>query len=337
MPTLRARSTFLAGSLTALIGLLSACGGGGGGGGGGTSSDARAQAAAVSPVTSVSPPANYAPTSAQAGALTYYNTERLRCGFGLLAQSAALDAAAQAHATYLANRWDADVNYTGGHTEVAGLSGYTGATPIDRIRAAGYTGATAAEGISYAQDVYLASADVDRGTRLMQMLLAVPYHAAALMNNTMEVGLGHSRSSVATMNSLVVTNGSRTAAGQQSSDVVTFPCEGSRVRAFTTGENPDPWVGSGWSAPYGPSILVRAPAGQRMRITGVTLYLAGSSTPLETRVLDVDSDPQQQLTSDTAAVLIRAQLSDGLAYTATISGTSGGTPFSRQFTFVAVN
>ena len=120
--------------------LIAACGGGGGGGGAprATASAAVASGQAASdgaalPSTLVSavPAASYAPWSEAQQAFALLNEERQRCGFGLLAQSAQLDAAAKAHAD-----WQI-LNNQLSHREVPGTPGFTGVTPLDRVSAAG--------------------------------------------------------------------------------------------------------------------------------------------------------------------------------------------------------
>lgn len=122
------------------VALLVACGGGGGGGTASTPTPNPTPTPTPTPtpvvvtsniVTSVSTP-TYAPVSEELAAFNLLNAERLRCGFGLLAQNPALDTAARGHADWLLIN-----NYTG-HYQIAGTTGFTGLTPDDRLVAAGY-------------------------------------------------------------------------------------------------------------------------------------------------------------------------------------------------------
>lgn len=91
--------------------------------------------------TSIAAP-TYPQGSGEQQTFTSLNGARSGGGFGKLAQDTKLDAAARAHAQYLASRFYSAGRFDPGaieaHTEVQGVSQFTGALPADRARAAGY-------------------------------------------------------------------------------------------------------------------------------------------------------------------------------------------------------
>ena len=135
----------------AAVAALTGCGGGGGSGTSAAAvstpvpktSPAPAPTSARQPVTSVPTP-TYAASSFQLAAFNHLNAIRGSLGLGLLAQNAALDGSAQAHANYI------KANGSGnGHIETAGVSGFTGMNPGDRMFAAGYNLSAASEDIAF--------------------------------------------------------------------------------------------------------------------------------------------------------------------------------------------
>lgn len=94
--------------------------------------------AEVALASSVASP-TYSAGSQQSDGFALMNERRVRGGAGALAQSVALDRAAQAHSNYLA------LNSGLSHDEASGRPGYTGATAPARAAAAGFTGPAVAE------------------------------------------------------------------------------------------------------------------------------------------------------------------------------------------------
>lgn len=180
-------SPFPAGfSLTLMAVALSACGGGG--------SSATTTTVAVIPtvatystlVTSVATP-SYASTD-NATISTLLSGVRIGSSAGLVAQSSALDVAAQNHANFLVNNsLVSDVTYLltlfngvlGGHYEDASKSAYTGATPQARTTAAGY-GGTVSELLSFGS----ASASDCMAAQENSV-----YHLAQLISPIVDVGI----------------------------------------------------------------------------------------------------------------------------------------------------
>lgn len=121
--------------------LLSACGGG-------TSSDQNSSSTAQVIPDQVIPaalqqaiPANYPANSQQSQILTAINGYRLKMGLGPLNQNTYLDQAATNHQVYLSQSWTNGIlEYPS--AEIAGRTGFTGASPLDRAKAAGWSQAS---------------------------------------------------------------------------------------------------------------------------------------------------------------------------------------------------
>lgn len=125
MDALRQRQPLLLAAL--LAAMLTACGGGGG-------SDTASTATPANPVTVV-PQQPGAPTQtgdAATDGFNWFNYRRQQAGLSILARNALIDAAAQGHSDYQR------LNNTITHEQSTGKTGYTGATPQQRLAAAGY-------------------------------------------------------------------------------------------------------------------------------------------------------------------------------------------------------
>lgn len=134
------------------------------GGGGSSSSPAATTPVAVAPVSPVTPTPPTTPATAvqaaslQAAAVSNYtvgsnaesmfksvNALRASMGLGPLVQNANVDIAVKNHANYVqTNQSGADP-----HGEVTGKPGFTGASVLDRVTAAGYAATTASEVIGF--------------------------------------------------------------------------------------------------------------------------------------------------------------------------------------------
>ncbi len=124
-------------------------------------------------VTEVSAP-SYAPGSSERAVFDALNDARARGNFGLLAQDGRLDTAAARHAEYLAQHLGGAIS----HQQDARLAGFSGETPLERVRASGYETALAFEAISSGTS---AAACLE--------LLNTVYHLGVLMIGATEVGI----------------------------------------------------------------------------------------------------------------------------------------------------
>ncbi|MDB5930298.1 MAG: Allergen V5/Tpx family protein [Polaromonas sp.] len=332
----------------ALVALLSACGG--------SDNDAPAASAAPAPaavpdapnpstVTALPGAPSHPAGSEELAAFNLLNAERSRCGFGLLADSAPLNAAARAHADYLI------INSISSHLEDQAQypEGFTGTDPEARIKAQGYPNPG---GVTDEFALFSASAPVlpkqGLGELGVRGLLNAPYHLNGLMSGYRDVGMAvrtnadtgkGARVAVVQINAAY-----QASAGPQqlgSSDVQTYPCEGTTgVNRQLTNESPNPVPGRDLRAsPLGTSVYIAAREGSRLAIGSAAMALASTGQAVSLRPpVTGANDPYGPCASGCfrqhqAYVVPNAPLQPGSAYSVTISGTSNGQPFSRSFTF----
>jgi uncharacterized protein YkwD len=311
--------------------ILSACGGGG-------SSAVDTQAPAPTPtyeastiVTSVPVP-TYPVGSEELAAFNLLNAERVRCGFGALAQDSALDRAALAHAD-----WQIQ-NHTFGHYETAGTTGFTGVAPLDRAAAAGYTPLLAvSESISYLSSL----TKTGQGVSGLLGLMSAPYHSATLFGPYVDVGFSvRTPLDLGLSTSLPVTEvspGAKTARQLLAADAVaTYPCAGvTGVNFQLTGENPNPVPGRNlYGQPLGHPVSVALRYGRSLAITSSTMVRKsdGQAVVLRAPVTSAN-DPNYVLPGNQGYVIPEAPLAPSTTYTVTIDGTNNGVAFSTTFDF----
>jgi len=298
----------------ALAALLAALlvGGCGGGGGGGDDVPSTAPALSISN-------ASYAPGSAQRLAFDQLNAARQQCGFGVLAQSTQLDQAAAAHAGYM------NLNSEFGHGETAGKPGFTGATPLDRARAAGYAPRAVGEDLSTG-----GSFNGSTAADSVRNLMAAPYHAQSLLTGFMEVGLAWN--TVASLDTLTVDLGVPAQSQLRSPEgVATFPCAGiTDAMARGGNESPSPFP-SDPNAEWGQPIIVAGPEALRITSAGIT----GPSGPVRLLVTygtGATTDPNGTFTDGWFSVIPEV-LQPGTTYAVAIDYTIAGVPGSTRFSF----
>jgi len=202
---------------------LTACGGGGG--------DASAPAPVPAPGPAVGTngtlqtgvaAATYA-DSRRVDAFNQLNAVRLGAGAGLLAQSAALDASASDHASYLTqNGFNSAAS---AHDETAGLPGFTDTNAFLRMKDQGYNYIYATEVIG---DIGSTSATSD----CVGDLLDTVYHAASMLSRVTDVGIAFGTGSAAGMCTIDMASPLAGGASRQippSGAVVAYPYGGSTV------------------------------------------------------------------------------------------------------------
>lgn len=307
-------------------GLLVACGGGGGSTAaapGGTTPPIGGQATLVLTV----PAATY--TGEQAAAYTLINIQRSTCGFGLLAQNAALDAAATAHVAY----FPSSITGEDPHAEVTGRVGFTGTTPTARALAKGYVGA--------AGEV----AALGTGTSAVRLLLSGPYHLRGLMDGYRDIGIGVGVGApIPEMNYFVGDLGIQTGVAPQllaGTDVLTYPCNGvTGVNYLMRNESPNPVPGRDLNAnPIGSPVLIKVRDGNALVIASATMVnVATGGSVLLRAPVSAATDPNRAngvsyFKASEAYVAPDAALAPGTTYQVTINGTNNGAVFSRTFSF----
>jgi len=312
--------------------MLSACGGGGGGGGGTTATAPVATApVATAPVVAAStlvtsvPSATY--TGELAAAFNLINAERGACGFGLLTQNAALDAAATSHANYLFQ------NRVVSHAEVPGLPGFTGATSLARAKAKGYAAASSSE---------VVASTSGNSVKAVRGLLVAPYHQTILMRGNRDVGFGRVTASNG-QTILIAVQGSQSSAGMQllAGDAVqTYPCNGSvGVNRQLQYETPSPVPGRDLVGnPIGTPILVSVRTGNVLAISSSSMIKVATGASVKMRpAIGVTNDPNRTATvnhfmANEAYVAPDTALDPNSEYQVTVNGTNNGVAF-RAITF----
>lgn len=307
-------------------------------GGGGSSTTSTATPAVTIPtvsiVTSV-PAATYAAGSPAAAAYAYLNTERQRCGFGLLAQNAQLDVAASAHANYLV------LNQVFGHTEDPTKQGFYGATPQDRTDKAGYSGVSGENiggGFAGVIGQPVGVNDYVLGAkRGMRGLMSAPYHAQSLLSGARELGVGISVSSVNSYEMFIVMELGfpKGVSFQGNDDVVrTYPCDGTTgTTDLGGGESPSPFPGEA-NQTWGQPIMIKGATD--LRISSASIV--NGANPVAIRAIFGDGqkanpNPNYGGMSNGQAVIVPVSLAANTSYTVTITGTNKGSAFTKTFTF----
>ena len=323
---------------------LAACGGGGGGStpttGTVIAGPTMPVVPAISNIVTTAPLSTYAAGTEELDAYNRLNAERNFCGFGVLAQIAALDKAALAHAnSQIAN------NYLG-HFETAGTPFFTGVDVSDRINAAGYgnrSGGVTEEASGNATNLKTGYGEI--GTR---GLLNAPYHLAGLMTGYRDVGISLRNSTdlgVASPRKMLVFNlAYKSADGLQifgPSDVKTYPCDGSLgITPNLSGEIPNPVPGRNlFSTPLGSTVYVALREGNVLKITGTTMTNMATGAPVTLRApLTSTNDPNvtangSYFRSNQALITADAALNPFTRYQVTVNGSNNGVAFSRTFAF----
>lgn len=339
---LQAKDLLVVAALAGLVWQFGAAGGAAGG-----SAGARGTAAPAAPgpstaavhggteatlVGAVDAP-TYAPGSPEREVFEALNEARARGNFGLLAQDVRLDAAAAAHADYMAQ------NLAGGvsHRQQAGRPGFTGETPRERIVAAGYDTVTSYEAISNGTSA-----------RGCLELLNTVYHLGALMAGATDVGIAVHPAAGCVIEPQVPARGEglqRRRAGTVG--VYPYPGQDGVPPAFmpaTEVPNPAPELAD---AVVGPPILVdlnaAAAGGAAGGITIERFTLAepgGASVPARllagpgVTAAGVDTRLDRRLAGSGQLFLLPLQpLRPGTTYSVEFAGTAAGHALRERWTF----
>jgi uncharacterized protein YkwD len=322
---------------------VSGCGGGGGGGGAPVATVLPVvvvPVVAASIVTSVPSP-TYNVATEELAAFNLLNAERSRCGFGMLAQNAALDSAAKAHAD-----WSL-INNQYGHFQSSTIPNrFTGVSPQDRATAAGYASLSVTETLVGAVGQ---PSIAGLGIASARGLMAAPYHLFGMMSPYKDLGISvRSVNSVTPLvanglsNIAVYDFGVATGADYQTADantVSTYPCNGvTGVKPSVKGEFPNPVPGRDLAAnPLGQTMLVMVRKGQTLVISSASLTNNSTGSPVALRApVTASNDPNNLLSgygNYMGYVVPDAALAVNTSYQASITGTNNGAAFSRTFTF----
>jgi Cysteine-rich secretory protein family len=328
-----------------LAAALAACGGGGGGGSTATTTTPVAIAAptpapTVPIVTSV-PVATYAAGSEEKAAFDLLNAERAACGFGLLAQNAALDTAAKGHADWLlANKYS-------GHFQIAGTTGFTGVTPADRMASAGYGSMGSFDSTETTIGAFVGKTGL--GVLGMKKLLNAPYHLLAMIRGFGDVGISAREIGTTTKESqMVLDYGNKNNTGKQipqAGSVRTYPCGGSvNIDRALYDETPSPVPTRNLHVlPLGSSIAIVVDVGHTITISNsLMVNVATGGNVMVRPAITAANDPNavagvSYFSSNEAFISADAPLAALTTYQATINGTDNGVAFSRTFQFTTGN
>jgi uncharacterized protein YkwD len=281
------------------------------------------------------PKASYDLGSQELAAFTYLNTRRAACGFGNLKQDIRLDAAALAHAKYIALPVEAAIS----HVEAQMISPelFTGINPIDRALAKAYPATQA----SFDEDFgagYLS--ETNFAEVISADLMNAPFHLLSLLRPNRDVGIGvYSANRGA--NSLpfraVVLNMSTAVGTQEPNGVQTYPCQGSSLAgSFYGGEIPNPFPGRNYALnPMGSPLAILSPTGTTLSLQHYSLRRTGDSQELALNVLST-SNRSTYIRSNEIVLMPELPLAAGSSYDVKLTGTVDGVAWAKGFTFTTI-
>jgi len=268
-----------------------------------------------------------------ADSLTFVNDERAQVGMPALTNNTAVAGAAANHSLYLYD------NTQTGHYETAGLTGYTGNSPEDRIDAAYSSNATGEVVIAYQGITAFPSS-----SQPIQALFEAPFHRNVMLDDFLVSGVGYKQSGdTSKVSSLTMDYaGEQNALG--SLQMIASPYNGqSNVETtWYASESPSPFE---FNTAYnntnvGYPVLLTAGLGAAMTVSSFTIATAaGTSVPCQ----EID----ESVESESAGMAIctpLAPLTANTSYIVSAQGTMtkmGGTAeafdLQWEFTTGAVN
>lgn len=314
---------------------LAACGGGGGGGSNDSASGSDNSSSGSGSTGNPPPPSastgnvttpQYANASAQAAIFDTINSKRQACGFPALTENTLLDKSSQAHADYIG-----DNGGTITDTEVSGNPGFTGTTYADRATVAGYPASTAGvggESAGYWTNSTLSEAAY--GTGIAIGWSAAVYHIGAFVWPVTQIGIGWNET---TANNYPEAHGVITLANLQpmsGSLPLMFPCDGATdVPYQDVGERPTPPNSNGT---LGPALAVSANPSDIVTLTSGTLT-DSSGNVITLQILNSAGDTNNLIGKYEARAYPASPLLPNTKYSAVLSGTYNGIPFTRTGSF----
>ncbi len=241
--------------------------------------------------------------------LALHNQLRFAIGAPTIPADPRVSVAAQRHADYSSR------NGVGGHFETAGLPGYSGYSPRDRVAAAGWS-------TTFVSEV---AAGYSGALNAVRELWHAPYHRLGMMHpNAIATGWGHSD-----------VNGRSTTVGDFVYDFGARPVEFVRSPAAGQADVPTSWSGNespsplprGVSGPVGYPIMVVYSAGQ-----SVTMRAAEIVRPDGSRV-PIYYAPQQ-FEFDYQVIIPQQPLAAGASYHVRFDVNVNGRMVTNEWDFV---
>jgi hypothetical protein len=288
------------------------------------------------------PAFTYSTNSQEFAFATGFNQFRQRIGLGLLAQNTKLDASATAHLAYVvANNLayggtvelDAIDSSTGNpwfHDEQVGKTGFTGVLPSDRDKAAGYVGQ-----ISGAEEGGFGGGH--GSTLALSALIATVYHRQGLMAQSltdMGVVVGTDPSQT-----VVLEMGAATSQSNASDFLGTYPTDQQTnigLHAYVESPNPFPDLSTSnadFPTKTGYPVTVASKEGTTLEVMTFTITQAGSSTPLDARLLTTATDSLHALQSNIAFIVAKAPLNPNTTYQVAFSGRVNAVAITKTWSF----
>ena len=299
-----------------LAALLGACGGGGGG-------VASAPATAVPSTLQQEPGAPAFIGNTALDGMNWINYRRSQLGLSVLVRNAKIDAAAQGHSDYQR------LNNSITHDQIAGLPGFTGTTPEDRLAAAGYALVR-----PFAYGEVISATTETSGFYQAEELITAIYHRFVIFEPLFrEIGTGAASAAGSNgytyfTSDMAASNGY--SAGLGSGKLAVYPFNSqSRVPTnfFSDNEKPDPVDGRN---EVGYPISVHADASAVVLVQSFTVRPRGGAA-LSTQLLSRGTD--SKVAVSVAAIIPLAVLGAATTYDVNFTGTVDGVAVTRDWSF----
>lgn len=300
-----------AGCVAALA--LAACGGGGGG---------SSAAAVATPMPQGDAGAPVLTSDIAIDGRNWINYRRSQAGMPVLAPNATIDIAARGHSEYQRT------NNIVTHTQTAGKPGFTGATLLDRLTAAGYQFANA----NHAYGEVISATSSRSGTFMAEELITAIYHRFVILEPVFkEIGTGAATTTAGYSyftSDFTANNGY--GPGIAAGTVAVWPYRGqAQVPAnfLSDYETPDPVPGVN---EVGYPISVHANIGSTVKVQGFTVRPRGGAE-LAARLLANASDPETPRSA--AAIVPLAPLAANTTYDVNFVGSVDGASVNESWSF----
>lgn len=299
--------------------LLTACGGGGGGDG--DAATDSTQSGTDQEVLVQEPNAPQFSGNTATDGFNWFNFRRQQIGLPALTRNSVVDRAAQGHSDYQR------INDTITHEQTPGASGFTGATPADRLQAAGYDFRS-----PYAYGEVISATGGTSGFSAADSLITAIYHRFVIFEPRFEDG-GAGSATVANGYTYFTTNfaaNNGLGAGLGAGRFVTYPAaDQQRIPRifFSDQEIPDPFPAQN---EVGYPVSVHADIDKAVTVQSFTLSVQGGA-PLPARLLSRATDAETPVSA--AAIIPNSPLAAATTYEAQFVGAIDGVPVSRNWTF----
>ncbi|MFM0202338.1 CAP domain-containing protein [Paraburkholderia fungorum] len=267
-----------------------------------------------------------------ADSFAYTNNKRAQLGLPPLKSITAVNTAAQNHAIYMQDNMDV------GHYETAGLPGYTGNAPTDRVKAAGYTTNAVGEIAAGIGGPFVSS------TQAIDALFDAPFHRAIFLFDTSGVGIGQGATNTdPTKYSTLVADFVDYVASTPDYKLVAYPYQGqTNVKpSWIANESPNPMASApsyiGQTVGY-PVTLSASGNGAFSNINFLIADASGNAVPC----LELDNTNNAEATRLAMCVPFKP-LAANATYKVTVTGSltntsiPTATPFSVNWSFTTAS